>query len=164
MSGSLEKSLAILEFLVDYPDGASLAQIATELNQLRSGCHRTLQELIRFGYVRQLPQRGDYALTTRLAAMGLSFIGKSGVVDIAQPVLQRLARTTEELVRLAVERGRKTRPDIKLGVCGEHGGDPDSIHFFHQAGLDYVSCSPYRVPVARLAAAQAALADKKKGK
>jgi pyruvate,orthophosphate dikinase len=69
-----------------------------------------------------------------------------------------------ELVRLAVERGRKTRPDIKLGVCGEHGGDPDSIHFFHQAGLDYVSCSPYRVPVARLAAAQAALADKKKGK
>ena len=58
---------------------------------------------------------------------------------------------------MAVERGRKTRPDLKLGICGEHGGDPESIHFFHKVGLDYVSASPYRVPVARLAAAQAAL-------
>ena len=64
------------------------------------------------------------------------------------------------LVRTAVELGRRTRPDIKLGVCGEHGGDPPSIHFFEEVGLDYVSCSPYRVPVARLAAAQAALAVK----
>jgi pyruvate,orthophosphate dikinase len=64
-----------------------------------------------------------------------------------------------ELVRLAVERGRATRPALKLGICGEHGGDPDSIRFCHQAGLDYVSCSPFRVPIARLAAAQAALAS-----
>jgi pyruvate,orthophosphate dikinase len=64
------------------------------------------------------------------------------------------------LVRIAVEQGRKTRPGIKLGVCGEHGGDSSSVHFFHKVGLDYVSCSPYRVPVARLAAAQAALAVK----
>ncbi len=62
-----------------------------------------------------------------------------------------------ELVRLGVERGRQTRRDLKIGVCGEHGGDPASIHFFDRVGLDYVSCSPYRVPVARLAAAQAAL-------
>jgi pyruvate,orthophosphate dikinase len=61
------------------------------------------------------------------------------------------------LVRLAVEEGRKTRPDITLGVCGEHGGDPESIHFFHGAGLDYVSCSPFRVPVARLEAGRAAV-------
>ncbi len=61
------------------------------------------------------------------------------------------------LVRLAVEEGRATRPDIKLGVCGEHGGDPDSVHFFHQVGLDYVSCSPFRVPVARLEAGRAAI-------
>jgi pyruvate,orthophosphate dikinase len=61
------------------------------------------------------------------------------------------------LVAMAVEKGRRTRPDIKLGVCGEHGGDPSSIHFFHRVGLNYVSASPYRVPVARLAAAQAAL-------
>jgi pyruvate,orthophosphate dikinase len=63
-----------------------------------------------------------------------------------------------ELVRIAVERGRRGRPDLGLGVCGEHGGDPDSIAFFHEAGLDYVSCSPFRVPIARVAAAQAAIA------
>jgi pyruvate,orthophosphate dikinase len=62
-----------------------------------------------------------------------------------------------ELVRIAVERGRKTRNDLKLGICGEHGGDPASIAFCHEVGLDYVSCSPFRVPIARLAAAQAAL-------
>jgi pyruvate,orthophosphate dikinase len=61
------------------------------------------------------------------------------------------------LVRMAVEAGRRTRPDLKLGVCGEHGGDPDSVHFFHDAGVDYVSCSPFRVPVARLEAGRAAL-------
>nr|MCU0984511.1 hypothetical protein [Acetobacteraceae bacterium] len=61
------------------------------------------------------------------------------------------------MVRIAVEKGRKTKPSIKLGICGEHGGDPASIAFCQEAGLDYVSCSPYRVPVARLAAAQAAL-------
>jgi pyruvate,orthophosphate dikinase len=63
-----------------------------------------------------------------------------------------------ELMRIAVERGRSTKPDIKLGICGEHGGDPKSVTFCHELGLDYVSCSPYRVPLARLAAAQAALA------
>jgi pyruvate,orthophosphate dikinase len=62
-----------------------------------------------------------------------------------------------ELVKIAVERGRKTRPDIKLGICGEHGGDPASVHFCNSVGLNYVSCSPYRVPIARLAAAQAAM-------
>ncbi|NLA12150.1 MAG: hypothetical protein GX883_08505, partial [Firmicutes bacterium] len=61
------------------------------------------------------------------------------------------------LVCEAVALGRKTNPELKLGICGEHGGDPASIEFFHEAGLDYVSCSPFRVPVARLAAAQAAI-------
>jgi pyruvate,orthophosphate dikinase len=61
------------------------------------------------------------------------------------------------LVKMAAEQGRKTRPDIHLGICGEHGGDPSSIEFCHRIGLDYVSCSPFRVPIARLAAAQAAL-------
>jgi pyruvate,orthophosphate dikinase len=64
------------------------------------------------------------------------------------------------VVRTGVQLGRKTRKDLKLGICGEHGGDPASIHFFEQVGLDYVSASPYRVPVARLAAAQAALSVK----
>jgi pyruvate,orthophosphate dikinase len=62
-----------------------------------------------------------------------------------------------EVMRLAIERGRAARPDLKLGICGEHGGDPDSVDFCHRVGLDYVSCSPYRVPIARLAAAQAAI-------
>ena len=66
-----------------------------------------------------------------------------------------------ELVKIAVERGRATRPGIKLGICGEHGGDPASVYFCAEIGLDYVSCSPYRIPIARLAAAQAALAERK---
>jgi len=69
-----------------------------------------------------------------------------------------------ELIRIAVEKGRKTRPDIKLGICGEHGGDPNSIEFCHNAGLNYVSCSPYRVPAARLAAAQAQINNPRKKK
>jgi len=63
-----------------------------------------------------------------------------------------------QLMQIAIDKGRKTRPKIKLGICGEHGGDPDSVKFCHRLGLDYVSCSPFRVPIARLAAAQAALA------
>src|SRR5439155_9072744 len=66
-----------------------------------------------------------------------------------------------QLMQIAVEKGRSTRPEIKLGICGEHGGDPDSVRFCDRLGLDYVSCSPYRVPVARLAAAQAALEQEK---
>jgi pyruvate,orthophosphate dikinase len=67
------------------------------------------------------------------------------------------AQGVGELVRIGVERGRAVRPDLKIGVCGEHGGDPASIATFYEAGLDYVSCSPFRIPVARLAAAQAVL-------
>ena len=62
-----------------------------------------------------------------------------------------------ELMRIGVEGGRATRPELKIGICGEHGGEPSSVAFCHELGLDYVSCSPFRVPVARLAAAQAAL-------
>ena len=65
-----------------------------------------------------------------------------------------------QLIAMAAEKGRKVRPDIHLGICGEHGGDPASIEFCHKVGLDYVSCSPFRVPIARLAAAQAAINDK----
>ncbi len=69
-----------------------------------------------------------------------------------------------QLIRMGTEKGRKTRPDLKVGICGEHGGDPASIRFCHEIGLDYVSCSPYRVPIARLAAAQAVLLEKDKKK
>ena len=62
-------------------------------------------------------------------------------------------------IRMGVEKGRKVKPQLKVGICGEHGGDPDSVEFCHRIGLDYVSCSPYRVPIARLAAAHAALKE-----
>jgi DNA-binding IclR family transcriptional regulator len=136
MSGSLEKSLAILEYLAAYPDGAPLVQIATDLNQLRSGCHRTLHELIRFGYVRQLPQRGDYALSTKLASLGLSFLSRSGVVDIAQPVINRLADATEELVRLAIVDGER------LTLVAKAQGAKSGLKYDPDMGIDLrLSCS-----------------------
>ena len=136
MSGALEKSLAILEYLTGYPDGVSLAQISTALNQLRSGCHRTLQELIGYGYVRQLPQRGDYALTTKMASMGLSFLSKSGVVDIAQPVIQRLAQQTEELARLAIVDGQR------LTLVAKAQGARSGLLYDPDMGIDLrLSCS-----------------------
>ena len=67
------------------------------------------------------------------------------------------------LVTLSVKEGKAGRPGLKVGICGEHGGDPASVAFFHRVGLDYVSCSPYRVPVARLAAAHAVLAEEGRG-
>ena len=81
-------------------------------------------------------------------------------VFAADPFAQLDVRGVGGLMRIAVERGRKTRAKLKLGICGEHGGDPRSIAFCHELGLDYVSCSPHRLPIARLAAAQAALRDK----
>jgi pyruvate,orthophosphate dikinase len=69
-----------------------------------------------------------------------------------------------KLVEMAVTLGRQTRPGLKLGICGEHGGDPSSIEFCHRVGLDYVSCSPFRVPIARLAAAHAAIKEKNQKK
>jgi len=88
-----------------------------------------------------------------------SFLGAytAGGILPADPFVTLDQEGVGELVKLAAERGRAVRPDLKLGICGEHGGDPESIRFCEGAGLDYVSCSPYRVPIARLAAAQAAL-------
>jgi pyruvate,orthophosphate dikinase len=67
-----------------------------------------------------------------------------------------------QLVQMAVEKGRSTRPDLKCGICGEHGGEPASVKFCHRVGLNYVSCSPFRVPIARFAAAQAAIETPRK--
>jgi pyruvate,orthophosphate dikinase len=91
-----------------------------------------------------------------------SFLGTYTAKGIlaADPFITIDQEGVGELIHIAVERGRTVRQNIKLGICGEHGGDPASIHFCQTAGLDYVSCSPYRVPIARLAAAQAALGDK----
>ena len=81
--------------------------------------------------------------------------------DMKQEFAEKgLANIVKNLTR-DVEKGRKTRPNIKLGICGEHGGDPSSIEFCHKIGLNYVSCSPYRVPIAKLAAAQAAINEER---
>jgi pyruvate,orthophosphate dikinase len=90
-----------------------------------------------------------------------SFLGKYQELEILtkNPFASVDQTGVGRLMEIAVTEGRATRPGIKLGICGEHGGDPDSVKFCHRLGLNYVSCSPYRVPVARLAAAQAALAD-----
>ena len=95
-----------------------------------------------------------------------SFLGPYTAKGIlpADPFMTLDQEGVGQLVEMAVERGRSARPGIKLGICGEHGGDPASIGFFEKVGLDYVSCSPYRVPIARLAAAQAAIAKRNGGR
>ncbi|MGX5721427.1 pyruvate, phosphate dikinase [Shinella zoogloeoides] len=94
------------------------------------------------------------------ASAFLSTYIQKGIVE-QDPFVQLDFDGVGELIRIAAERGRRTRNDLKLGICGEHGGDPASIHFCEDAGLDYVSCSPFRVPIARLAAAQAAFKGSK---
>ncbi|MFN5686274.1 putative PEP-binding protein, partial [Bradyrhizobium sp.] len=88
-----------------------------------------------------------------------SFLGAyvaKGILEI-DPFISIDRDGVGELVKIGVERGRATRPNLKVGICGEHGGDPASVAFCHKIGMNYVSCSPYRVPIARLAAAQSAL-------
>src|SRR5688572_5018333 len=104
-TGTLPRSLRILETLALHPEGMPLAAISGELELPRSACHRLLGELAACGYVRQLRDHGDYALTTKLAAVGLHYLGASGIVDLAQPIIDRLADTTGELVRLAIVDG-----------------------------------------------------------
>jgi DNA-binding IclR family transcriptional regulator len=103
--GAVDRALLILETLAAQPEGLALAALADDLALPRSACHRLLQELVRCGYVRQLREQGEYALTTKLPALGLSFLGSSGIVDLAQPVIDRLAATSGELVRLALVDG-----------------------------------------------------------
>lgn len=106
MAGVLERSLGILELLSQEVNGLSVTSIATQLNLPVSAAHRLLNELARFGYVRQGKAQGDYALTIKLASLGLSFLGRSGITDVAQPILERLAATSGELVRLSVLDGQ----------------------------------------------------------
>jgi pyruvate,orthophosphate dikinase len=96
------------------------------------------------------------------AASFLSIYTARGILP-SDPFVSIDREGVGELIRIATERGRKVRKDIKLGICGEHGGDPASVAFCDEIGLDYVSCSPFRVPIARLAAAQAALGKLKSG-
>ncbi|WP_374377398.1 pyruvate, phosphate dikinase [Dongia sp.] len=104
-----------------------------------------------------------YGLSRDDAARFIQSYERQGIIE-RDPFITLDVEGVGELVKIAAERGRKTRPDIKLGICGEHGGDPASIHFCAKVGLNYVSCSPYRVPIAKLAAAQAALTGDQSGR
>ncbi|MES2974234.1 MAG: IclR family transcriptional regulator [Pseudomonadota bacterium] len=133
---TLERSLGILEYLAAYPEGMSLANIAQDLDLPRSASHRLLSELARCGYVRQLRDHGDYALTTKLAALGLSFLSSSGIVDIAQPLIDRLAEVSGELVRLAIVDGDR------LTFVAKAQGARSGLRYDPDMGIDVrLSCS-----------------------
>ena len=128
--------------MIEIPRAALTADEIAETAEFFSFGTNDLTQMT-FGYSRDdiggfLP---DY-LEEKICQQILPAIGSNGV---------------GQLVKLGVERGRETRPSLKCGICGEHGGDPESVKFCAKVGLNYVSCSPYRVPVARLAAAQAAI-------
>ncbi|MCI4644285.1 MAG: pyruvate, phosphate dikinase [Hyphomonadaceae bacterium] len=160
------KELQILKDVVDRTAKAVFAETGTELEYLVG----TMIELPRAAL-----QAGEIANSAAFFSFGTNDLTQT-TLGISRDDAGRFLKAYEdlgiyekdpfvtldqsgvgELVRLAAERGRATRPDIKLGICGEHGGDPASVTFCHESGLEYVSCSPYRVPIARLAAAHAAL-------
>jgi len=143
----LGKSGSGVEYLVgtmiEVPRGAVTAdEIAKEA------------EFFSFG-TNDLTQMG-FGLSRDDAARFLLHYIEIGLLD-KDPFVSLDASGVGQLVEIGVKKGRSVKPKLKIGVCGEHGGDPSSIRFFHTVGLDYVSCSPYRVPIARLAAAQAQL-------
>lgn len=140
MSGAIEKSLAILETLALHPAGLQVSAVASRLDQPVSGVHRQLREFERLGYVRQIREQGEYALTIKLAAMGLSFLSRAGVTDVAQPILERLARRTHELIRLSVlDRDDLVWVAVAQGATGGLRYDPGSeqgvvVHLASTAG------------------------------
>jgi len=107
MSSVLDRTLGILELLSRHGEGMELASIADQLNMPRSAAHRLLADLVRTGYVRQPREMGSYMLTTKLVSLGLSFLSHSGIVDFSQPLLDRLAEISGELVRLSVVDGER---------------------------------------------------------
>ena len=136
MANTLERSLHILEYLASKPEGQALASIADALQIPRSACHRFLTELVRYGFVRQMREHGDYALTTKLAALGLTYLGSSGIVDVAQPLLDHLAEVSGELVRLAILDGER------LTFVAKAQGARSGLKYDPDTGLDVrLSCS-----------------------
>jgi pyruvate,orthophosphate dikinase len=133
--------------MIEIPRAAFIADRIAEMAEFFSFGTNDLTQMI-FGFSRDDAEGkflGTYVEEKILAVNPFQTLDRAGV---------------GELIRIAVERGRRSRPDLEIGICGEHGGDPDSIAFCNEVGLNYVSCSPFRVPVARLAAAQAVLASK----
>lgn len=140
MSSALERGLRILELMVEHPGGMPVSGIASALDMPVSGVHRQLKELTRLGYVRQAREQGDYLLSVKLSALGLGFLGRSGVTDIAQPILDRLAAASTELIRLSViDEDRLVWVAVAQGATGGLRYDPGreqgvSVHLASTAG------------------------------
>jgi DNA-binding IclR family transcriptional regulator len=136
MSTALDRGLALLERLSGQPEGVPLSTLADELDIPRSACHRLLAELQRLGYVRQAKSQGDYLLTTKLASLGLGFLSSSGLVDIAEPLLERLAQTSGELVRLAIV------DNLRLTWVAKAQGTRKGLRYDPDMGMDArLSCT-----------------------
>lgn len=140
MSSVLERAFSILELLVRTPTGLSVGEIAAALGQPPSGTHRMLGELVQLGYVRQQKAQGDYQLTIKLASMGLTFLGQTGITDVSQPILDTLAKTSGELVRMAVFDGTNlVWVGVSQGATAPLRYDPGreqgvAVHFASSAG------------------------------
>jgi pyruvate,orthophosphate dikinase len=162
----MPKELAILKALVDQvaqdvqkKTGVAISYMVGTMIELpraalRAGDIAPLAEFFSFG-TNDLTQT-TLGISRDDSASFIEIYKQRGIVE-QDPFVSIDQSGVGELIQIAVERGRKVRAGLKIGICGEHGGDPASIAFCQKSGLDYVSCSPYRVPVARLAAAQAAL-------
>lgn len=136
MSGVLERSLAVLEKLAAHPEGCALSTLAGAANMPVSAAHRLLVELSRCGYVRQSREQGEYTLTIKLVALGLGFLSRSGIVDVAQPLLDGLANECGELVRLAVVDGNE------LIFVAKAQGTKSGLRYDPDMGLSVpLSCS-----------------------
>ena len=136
MTSALDRGLALLEQLSGQPEGISLSALADELDIPRSACHRLLAELQRRGYVRQVRSHGDYVLTTKLASLGLGFLSSAGIVDIAEPLLERLAQESGELVRLAIV------DDDRLTWVAKAQGTRKGLRYDPDMGMDArLSCT-----------------------
>lgn len=132
----MERTLGILELLSRHGEGLELAVLADQLNMPRSAAHRLLADLARLGYVRQARGRGDYLLTTKLVSMGLSYLSHSGIVDVAQPLLNQLAEASGELVRLSVVDGER------LTWVARAQGARQGLRYDPDMGIDArLSCS-----------------------
>ena len=111
MSGVLERTLGILELLSEQGQGVELAVLADKLNMPKSAAHRVLADLVRFGYVRQTRDMGEYVLTTKLVSLGLSYLSKTGVIDVAQPLLDHMEERTPRTQRIEEVANVRTRGD-----------------------------------------------------
>ncbi|NBO19725.1 MAG: pyruvate, phosphate dikinase, partial [Proteobacteria bacterium] len=164
----MPKELEILKALIDKVAAEVMAATGTTIKYmvgtmielpraaLRAGDIAGIAEFFSFG-TNDLTQT-TLGISRDDSANFIEVYKQRGIVE-SDPFVSIDQTGVGELIGLAAERGRKVKPGLKLGICGEHGGDPASIAFCQKVGLDYVSCSPYRVPVARLAAAQAALTN-----